>query len=172
MQGIGHTLNARISVRHWFGSIERSPDRSWVFPAPDWLCEKPQISPIDQEVVGQPGGRRVAKRTLIRKDDTAWPEAGMGAWIVLNGSGTGSREALRLYLRVKCPDGSCSSSESWKMAQLWRLWPQLQILGLWEFSHGSGDGSRHRETFRLRLRFQYLNGSGQKVSARAVPERL
>ena len=62
--------------------------------------------------------------------------------------------------------GCGSSSDSWKIAQLRWLWPQLQILGFWEFSHGSGDDPRHREAFRLRLK--YLDASGQNALARAV----
>ena len=115
----------------------------------------------------------MAKRTLSRKDGTAWPKSMLrGACIVLNGSGSGSREAFRLWLRVESPDGSGSSSKSWKMAQLPWLWSQLQTLGLWEFLHGSGDDPRHREAFWLRLRLKYLEGSWQNFSARAVPVLL
>ena len=42
-----------------------------VLPVPDSLCKQPQRALVGQEVVGQPGGHRVAKRTLNRKDDTA-----------------------------------------------------------------------------------------------------
>ena len=71
----------------------------------------------------------MAKRTLSRRDGTAWPESGIRSlgsferlWLRLQGT-------FRILLRVKCPDGSGSSSESWKTAQHRWLWPQLQVLG-------------------------------------------
>ena len=59
------------------------------------MRREPQRAPIGREVVGQSGGRRVAKRTLSRKDGTAWPEAGMRS--------RESSERLRLRLQEIIP---------------------------------------------------------------------
>ena len=66
------------------------------------MRREPRRGPIGQEVVGKPGARRVAKRTLSRKNDTvarSWDVPGKD----LNDSGSSFREAFRL--------GSCSDSE-------------------------------------------------------------
>ena len=123
----------------------------------------------------------MVKRTLSRKDGTAWPEAGVRS--------RDNFERLRLRLKESIPaiapalapslmsrrDGSGSISDAWSMAQLRWLWPHLQILGFWKFLHGSGNDPRPRKAFRLRLRLKYLDGSGgsgQNVSAQAILGRL
>ena len=78
----------------------------------------------------------MAKRTLSRKDGTDGQKRGCGAREVLNGFGSSSREAFRhwpwLRPRVKCPDGSGSSSDSEENGPQLR-WTRLrlQIFGFW-----------------------------------------
>ena len=122
------------------------------------MRREPQKASIDQEVDGQPGGRRVTKRTVNRKDDTLWPKAGM--W---------SRESFeRLWLRLQeiimalapAPHHSGSGSDSGENNPARWLRLLLQILVFCEFC-------------MARLSLNRFDGcscsSGQNVPARAAP---
>ena len=109
----------------------------------------------------------MAKRTLSRKDGTAWPEAGMRS--------RESSERLRLRLQEIIPALVLAPAPS-LTSRRFRLQlrfrengpapvapaPYAWILGI--FFYGSG-ADPDLTTIK------YLGGSGQNVSARAVPTR-
>ena len=94
---------------------------------------------IGQEVVGQPGGLRVAKSTLSHKDGTAWQEPGMRSL----------ENFERLQLRIQlCIPVLAPAPTSSIMSRRLRL--LLQFREKWPNSVGSGSGPKYLDSGNFR----------------------